>query len=117
MIYRNDLLQRLLASPQLELICNSELDNVHEGIAQLRASDEVLNRAISYCVLAQGRDREHRLHDAVASTSTSSKIECALIGDAHTMGRIGDAVDEAHQQVRGFVQRRNRVVNSSLITD
>ncbi|MEX1670430.1 FAD-dependent oxidoreductase, partial [Zhongshania guokunii] len=84
MIYRNDLLQRLLASPQLELICNSELDNVHKGIAQLRASDEVLNRAISYCVLAQGRDREHRLHDALSTPSTGSNFECALIGDAHT---------------------------------
>lgn len=114
MIYRNDLLQRLLASPQLELICNSELDNVHGGIAQLRASDEVLNRAISYCVLAQGRDREHRLHDALSTPSTGSNFECALIGDAHTMGRIGDAVDEAHQLVRRFVLSRNAAANLQI---
>lgn len=121
MIYRSDLLQRLLAKPSLELICNSELESVSEGIAQLRVDEERLSKAISYCVLAQGRDREHKLYDALSRTLTTQAkghhIECALIGDAQMMGRIGDAVDAAHQLVRNFVLRSNRTVIASVNND
>jgi 2,4-dienoyl-CoA reductase (NADPH2) len=115
MIYRGDLLKRLLSNPELELICNSELSRVNEGIAYLQMDKELITRPIAYCILAQGRDREHQLYDALSSSAFNNNIECALIGDARQMGRIGDAVAEAHQLVRQFVNHRNNNIVSPVI--
>ena len=107
MIYRGDLLKRLLRKPQLELICHSELKEFTNGSAQLQLGEERITRAVAYCVLAQGRTSDKELYDTLVN-ETFHRI---LIGDANTMGRIGDAVDDAHQQTLNFITARNRATS------
>ncbi|WP_210425080.1 FAD-dependent oxidoreductase [Spongiibacter thalassae] len=103
MIYRGDLLRRLLANPGLEFISDSTFTKLDGGTACFRAADTTIERRIAYCVLAQGRDPEQRLHNALAAKISDG----ATIGDASQLGRIGDAVAAADRAVRDFVQRKN----------
>ena len=96
-IYRRQLRLRLHSNSSIEIVPLAKLASIEGSTVRftLDASGErqVLARAF---VMAQGREPAHD----IASYIRAANVPHAVIGDARSIGRIGDAVHAAHYAVR-----------------
>ena len=99
-MYRRQLCARLNANPQIELIANAHITRIEaQGVVVEETGREARFVAGAALVMAQGRASAADL----ASALQRAGIPFAAIGDAHVIGRIGDAVHAAHAAVRKMV--------------
>ena len=98
-MYRRQLRARLAANRRLEIIAHAAIDRVESDGVTLHV-DTMPPRFVPACavVMAQGREPAN---DLVAVLCREG-IPCAAIGDAHAIGRIGDAVHGAHAAIRAL---------------
>lgn len=97
MIYRQDLLQRLLQHPRLTLHCDTHLLGYRDQQAYLQSSADGAETylPVSALILAQGRFADNNLQEGL----NAAGISATTIGDARQSGRIGDAVHDAWRAV------------------
>lgn len=96
-IYRRQLRARLAGNPLIEVIPHGTITQLRdEGLVVQLASGESRVVAAASLVVAQGREPADELVDGLRVTG----VACEVIGDAHAVGRIGDAVHAGHAAVR-----------------
>lgn len=102
MIYRQDLLTRILQHPRLTLYCDTHLVNYRDQQVHLQSSVNGAENhlSISALILAQGRYADQGLQEALVAAGIST----TCIGDARQSGRIGDAVHDAWRTVSELCQ-------------
>ncbi|BBK34891.1 NADH oxidase [Allostella humosa] len=99
LVYRRTLLQRLHAHPRIELLAETRLARVEGDQALLEGPGGARRRiACGQVLLAQGR----RPADGLATAMAAAGVPHAVIGDARRGGRIGDAVNDAWDAIRGL---------------
>ena len=98
-MYRRQLRARLASNRRIEIIAHAAIDRIESDGVTLHV-DSMPPRFVPACavVLAQGREPAN---DLVALLRREG-IPCAAIGDAHAIGRIGDAVHGAHAAIRAL---------------
>lgn len=96
-IYRRQLRARLGSSHQIEVIAHGTIREIRAGCVMVEVADGQ-SRLVpaSELVVAQGREPANELAQAIRQAG----VRCEVIGDAHAVGRIGDAVHAAHAAVR-----------------
>lgn len=96
-IYRRQLRSRLHANPLIEVIPYATIALLQDhGMVLQLASGESRFLFASALVVAQGREPSDELVAALGEVGVPYEV----IGDAHAMGRIGDAVHAGHAAVR-----------------
>jgi 2,4-dienoyl-CoA reductase (NADPH2) len=99
-IYRRQLRSRLAANPLIEVVASATIVALRDdGVALQLASGERRDLAAGSLVVAQGRDPA----DELLAELREAGVPCELIGDAHSVGRIGDAVHAGHAAVRKLI--------------
>lgn len=91
-IYRKLLLKRLMANPRLTILAGWTLDAVAADGVHLSCETERRVITAQSVILAQGRDAGHPLQGELRALG----VPAMMIGDSRTIGRIGDAVHQAH---------------------
>lgn len=100
-VYRKLLRLRLSSNSSVTLMTHCHLQSVTEvGAWILHASGAREFVAAKLVVFAQGRAPS----DELAAQLRQSKLPFTTIGDARRIGRIGDAVHDAHTAVRSLLQ-------------
>ena len=96
-MYRRQLRARLAGNPLIEVISHGTIRELRDGglVVQL-ANGERRSLCASALVVAQGREPV----DELVAGLREAGVPCEVIGDAHTVGRIGDAVHAGHAAVR-----------------
>jgi 2,4-dienoyl-CoA reductase-like NADH-dependent reductase (Old Yellow Enzyme family) len=101
-VYRRRLLEAIAGNANIRVRDETYLVAVAEETATLAASDGSRDEvAAQVVVLAQGRDPGTEL----AAAAAAAGIPHAVIGDARTIRRIGEAVNEAYLAVRELAAR------------
>lgn len=96
-IYRRQLRSRLADNPLIEVIPHGTIAELHNaGLVVKLASGESRVLCASSLVFAQGRESA----DELVAGLRAAGVPCEVIGDAHAVGRIGDAVHAGHAAVR-----------------
>jgi len=96
-IYRRHLRSRLVANPLIEVVAGATIVALREdGVALQLASGERRDLTAGSLVVAQGREPA----DELLAQLRDAGVPCELIGDAHSVGRIGDAVHAGHAAVQ-----------------
>ena len=113
-VYRSGLVRRLHANPLITILDNSAILRVGDGWAEVQSlavdgSAEVRRIAADRLMLAQGRQADDRLADALAEAG----LPCSRVGDSAQVGRIGDAVHMAYRAVQALAAQYAPVSNLS----
>lgn len=96
-MYRRDLRRRLLRNDRIELIERASIERIEADTLELAFRDGPSRRIrADALVMAQGRAPAAELLPALAEAG----VRCMAIGDAESIGRIGDAVHAADRAVR-----------------
>ncbi len=101
-VYRTNLIQRLMAHDRIAVIEQHHVVRVGDGtvtIADVEGATRTI--AATRMLLAQGRDPNRELADVLVAQGLS----CHLVGDSRKGGRIGDAVRDSYQAMRGIIAR------------
>ncbi|WP_448203810.1 oxidoreductase [Azospirillum sp. sgz302134] len=100
-VYRRQLVARLEGNPRIRIETGLELASVGDGHAVLRdAEGRGHHRAAGRVLLALGRLPDNALADGLRAAG----LPTLVIGDSREVGRIGDAVHDAHRAVRAFTR-------------
>lgn len=95
-IYRRQLRSRLGVNPLIEVVAHGTITELRDdSLAVQLASGETCVLSASSLVVAQGREPA----DELAAGLHEAGMPCEVIGDAHAVGRIGDAVHAGHAAV------------------
>lgn len=99
-MYRKQLRARLGANPRVQIVPHATIARIDaDGVLLEVAGEQPRFVAAAALVMAQGRQPASDL----APLLRRAGVACAAIGDAHAIGRIGDAVHAAHHAVRRLV--------------
>jgi histidinol phosphatase-like PHP family hydrolase len=86
-----------VANPLIEVVAGATIVALREdGVALQLASGERRDLTAGSLVVAQGREPA----DELLAQLREAGVPCELIGDAHSVGRIGDAVHAGHAAVQ-----------------
>lgn len=99
MIYRKVLRERVASNPLIEVIENTTIHCIDDTGVTLRSHHQGTQVVqVSRLLLAQGRDPDHALLEQLVACG----VPCIAIGDNRRGGRIGDAVHDAYNAVKGL---------------
>ena len=100
-MYRRELRDRLARNASIELVAHASISSVDGDAVELTLSDGNTRRVeAAALVMAQGRIPSAELAPALRNAG----VRCMTIGDAGTIGRIGDAVHAADRAVRELAE-------------
>ncbi|HVZ45509.1 MAG TPA: FAD-dependent oxidoreductase [Ramlibacter sp.] len=97
-LYRKALLQRLAANSSIRVIDHATLTRVTQGEISLRRGESSEQIHVAHTLIAQGQ----RPVDGMLDELRALGISIAVVGDAQSVRRIGDAVADAYDAVRSF---------------
>jgi 2,4-dienoyl-CoA reductase-like NADH-dependent reductase (Old Yellow Enzyme family)/thioredoxin reductase len=101
-VYRMNLVQRLMAHDRIAVVELHHILRVGQGVVTIADADGVTrDLEAGRLLLAQGRDPDRELADALVARGLS----CHLVGDSRRGGRIGNAVQDSYQALRGIQAR------------
>jgi len=104
-VYRRTLLARLLAAPGLTLRAEATVTAIGSGVVTVVDAAGTATLPAGQVLLAQGRVPEDRLAALLDDALDGGSRTVARIGDARRPGRIGEAVNDAWDAVRAFLDR------------
>jgi 2,4-dienoyl-CoA reductase (NADPH2) len=107
-VYRMNLVQRLHAHPRITIFEKHHVERIANGVVEIREeAGEAQSLTATRLLFAQGRDPNRALADALVAEGLS----CFLIGDGRKGGRIGDAVHDGYNAMRGLVARYGQTMS------
>jgi pyruvate/2-oxoglutarate dehydrogenase complex dihydrolipoamide dehydrogenase (E3) component len=106
-VYRTNLLRRLNDHPRVTILDNHHIVAVGDGRVTIVSADGERAELEARCLLlAQGREPERKLADALVAQGLSVH----LVGDGRKTGRIGDAVRDSYFAMQAIAARYGETV-------